>query len=70
MQVQTVAQRAALHVLGACGWAEPSDAGGAPPPRGLDADTAAFVHEFAGKKARRLANTDSDAEHSDVDPCQ
>ena len=69
MQVQTVAQRAALHVLGACGWAgldgaEPT----LPRPPQLDSDTASFVADFAGKRARRLASLDSEPEHSDLDP--
>jgi len=65
MLVQTVAIRALVHVLGACGWAQ----GDAPLPNTLDGETRLFVTDFAGKKWRAKANTDSDAERSDVDPC-
>ena len=61
MQAQTVAQRALLHVLSACGWVENK----APQ---LDSETASFVADFASKKARRLAMQDSEAEGSDIDP--
>ena len=56
-------------MLGACGWAgldgaEPT----LPRPPQLDSDTASFVADFAGKRARRLASLDSEPEHSDLDP--
>jgi len=68
-QAATVANRALLHVLTACGWAG-LDADGEATlalPR-LDSDTASFVADFAGKRARRLASLDSEPEHSDLDP--
>lgn len=64
--VQTVAIRALVHVLAACGWAE----GAAPLPSSFDGETRLFVADFAGKKWRAKASVDSDAERSDVDPCE
>ena len=62
--VQTVAIRALVHVLAACGWAE----GAAPLPNSFDGETRLFVADFAGKKWRAKASVDSDPERSDVDP--